>query len=399
MAESGEKPVMGMPGALGPGSEHKSASAFSKEGTLFLSEEFCDDIGPNKIVHIYEPKSRLRAIVVVDSTARGPAMGGIRMEPDVSTIEVIRLARGMSLKTAAADLHLGGGKSGIIANPDQPEEEREKIFRAFARAIEGITEYIPGPDMGTNEETIGYIWDEIGRGACRPRVMGGIPLDEIGATAWGVVEAAEVAAPRAGLKLDGARVAIEGFGNVGRMAAQFFEERGAVVVAASDSKGTVCKPAGLSCAELCEVKDGTGSVANAEGGSRESLEACLLADCDILVPCARPDCIHEGNFDQVKAKLIVQGANVPITFDAEKKLHDKGILSIPCFIANAGGVICGAVEYYGGNESEVFPTITNKVRRNVEELLHRVEERKQYPRQAGLEMARERILAAMKYRR
>jgi glutamate dehydrogenase/leucine dehydrogenase len=124
-----------------------------------------------------------------------------------------------------------------------------------------------------------------------------------------------------------------------------------------------------------------------------------MTDCDILVPCARPDCIHEKNFDQVKAKLIVQGANVPITFDAEEKLHDRGVLSIPCFIANAGGVICGAVEYYGGNESEVFPTITSKIRRNVEELLHRVEERKQYPRQAGLEMAKERILAAMKYRR
>jgi len=399
MVGSGGKSAMGMPGALGPGSEHKSGSAFSKEGTHFLSQEFCDDIGPKKIVHIYEPKSKLRAIVVVDSTARGPAMGGIRMEPDVTTLEIIRLARGMSLKTAAADLHLGGGKSGIIADPDQPEEEREKIFRAFARDIEGITEYIPGPDMGTNEETIGYIWDEIGRGACRPRVMGGIPLDEIGATAWGLVEAAEVAAPHAGIKLKGARVAIQGFGNVGGMAARFFEERGAVIVAASDIKGAVCSPAGLSCARLTKARDETGSVSNLSNATSQPLGACLNADCDILVPCARPDCIHDGNLDQVKAKLIVQGANVPITFDAEKKLHDKGILSIPGFIANAGGVICGAVEYYGGNESEVFPAITNKIRRNVEELLHRVKERGQYPRQTGLEMARERILAAMKYRR
>jgi len=394
-----DEPAMGMRGALGPGSEHKSGSAFSKEPTLFLSEQFCDDIGPNKIVHIYEPKSNLRAIVVVDSTARGPAMGGIRMEPDVNTIEVIRLARGMSLKTAAADLHLGGGKSGIIADPYQPEEEREKIFRAFARAIEGITEYIPGPDMGTNEETIGYIWDEIGRGACRPRVMGGIPLDEIGATAWGLVEAAEVAAPHAGIKLNGARVAIQGFGNVGGMAARFFEQRGAVIVAASDIKGAICNPNGLSCAELIKARDDTGSVSNLSEESSQPLEACLGIDCDILVPCARPDCINQSNVDNVKAKLIVQGANVPITFDAEKKLHDKGVLSVPCFIANAGGVICGAVEYYGGSESEVFPTITNKICRNVDELLHRVKDNGKYPREAGLEIARERILAAMKYRR
>jgi glutamate dehydrogenase (NAD(P)+) len=324
-------------------------------------------------------------------------MGGIRMAPDVTTTEIFRLARGMTLKTAAADLRLGGGKSGIIADPHQPEEVREGFFRAFARALRDITEYIPGPDMGTNEATIGYIWDEIGRGACRPRNMGGIPLDEIGATAWGVVEAAEVAAPHAGLNLEGARVAIEGFGNVGRMAAKFFEERGAVVVAASDSRGTICRSAGLSCAELCEAKERSGSVAEADG-SKESLEACLMADCDILVPCARPDCIDMSNVDGVRAKLIVQGANVPITFDAEKKLHDKGVISIPCFIANAGGVICGAVEYYGGTERDVFPAITDKVRRNVSEMLRRVKDQGKYPRDVGLEMARERVLAAMKYR-
>jgi glutamate dehydrogenase (NAD(P)+)/glutamate dehydrogenase (NADP+) len=393
-----DEPAMGKRGASGPGKMETARNASMDEPSLFISEKLYDDLGPKKVVNIYEPKSGLRAVVVVDSTARGPAMGGIRMAPDVTTSEVFRLARGMSLKTAAADLHLGGGKSGIIADPHQAEEIRMRIFRTFARAIRDITEYIPGPDMGTNEETIGYIWDEIGRGACRPRSMGGIPLDEIGATAWGVVEAAEVAAPHVGLKLEGARVAIEGFGNVGRMAAKFFEERGAVIVAASDSKGTACSDAGLSCAELTETKEKTGTVSNTSGASREPLEACLTVDCDILVPCARPDCINEANFEQVKAKLIVQGANVPATFDAEKKLHDRGILSIPCFIANAGGVICGAVEYYGGTEQEVFPTITHKIRRNVEELLWRVKKHKQYPRDAGLEMARQRILTAMKYR-
>lgn len=371
----------------------------SNEPSVFLSGTVCDDIGPKKVANIYEPGTGLRAIVVVDSTARGPAMGGIRMAPDVTTSEVCRLARGMTLKTAAAGLHLGGGKSGIIADPHQPEEVREQIFRMFARAMRDITEYIPGPDMGTNEATIGYIWDEIGRGACRPREMGGIPLDEIGATAWGVVEAAEVAAPHAGLKLKGARVAIEGFGNVGRMAATFFEERGAVIVAASDSKGAACNPAGLSCAQLTETKEKTGTVSNTPGAKKESLKACLETDCDILIPCARPDCITTDNFEVVRAKLIVQGANVPITFDAEKKLHDNGILSIPCFIANAGGVICGAVEYYGGTEEQVFPIITNKIRRNVEEVLRRVKEQKKYPRDAALEMARERVFSAMKYRR
>ncbi|MHC1582140.1 MAG: Glu/Leu/Phe/Val dehydrogenase dimerization domain-containing protein [Candidatus Syntropharchaeia archaeon] len=146
--------------------------------------EHADEIGPEKIVHVYDPKTKLYAIVVVDNTASGPSIGGIRMVEDVTTTEVFRLARAMTLKNAMAEIPHGGGKSGIIANPKI--EEKETLIRAFARAIKNLEEYIPGPDMGTNEECMAWIHDEIGRCVGLPRELGGIPLDEIGATGFGV---------------------------------------------------------------------------------------------------------------------------------------------------------------------------------------------------------------------
>ena len=203
--------------------------------TCFTFEEYCDDLGPIKIVHLHEPSCGLRGIVVIDNVACGSSIGGVRMAADVSTREVFRLARAMTLKNAAAGLPHGGGKAGILADPQTSDKAR--LIRAFARAIRDLVEYIPGPDMGTDETCMGWIHDEIGRAGGLPRVLGGIPLDEIGATGFGVAECAEVAAPLCNLTINGAAVAIEGFGNVGKHAARFLEEKGARLVAASDSKG------------------------------------------------------------------------------------------------------------------------------------------------------------------
>jgi glutamate dehydrogenase/leucine dehydrogenase len=368
------------------------------EPCKFVADHFCDDVGPAKVVHIYEPKVGLRAIIVIDNIARGPAIGGVRMAADVSTTEVFRLARGMTFKNAAADLRHGGGKSGIIADPNQPEEKREQLIRAFSRAMRNLTEYIPGPDMGTNEQSMAYVYDEIGRCVGLPRALGGIPLDEIGATGYGCVICAEVAAPRVKLNLKGAKFVIEGFGNVGRPAAKFMVERGGILVGASDTKGTIYNRNGIDLAALLAVKAETGSVLNYQKCEKMPVAACLELECDILFPSARPDSINESNVEKVKAKLIIQGANIPCTVEAEKRLHDKGILSIPDFIANAGGVICGALEYHGFGEDQVFPTIKYKIQRNTEELLKRVYDKKVYPRDAAIAIAKERVKGAMQFR-
>src|SRR5579859_2768263 len=176
---------------------------------------FADDLGPLKLVHIWRPTVGLKAVVAVDNIACGPAIGGVRMAPDVSTEEAFRLARAMTLKNAAAGLAHGGGKSVIFGDPRMPLRDKERLIRAFASAIEDLTEYIPGPDMGTDELAMGWIQDEIGRSVGLPREIGGIPLDEIGATGFGLTAAVDVAAREIGLELKGARVVVQGFGSVG----------------------------------------------------------------------------------------------------------------------------------------------------------------------------------------
>ncbi|MDH3256642.1 MAG: Glu/Leu/Phe/Val dehydrogenase, partial [Nitrospinota bacterium] len=154
-------------------------------------DNFVDELGPEQIIHIYDPKTQLRAIVAIDNLSLGPAIGGTRMAPDVSTREVFRLARAMTLKNAVNGLKHGGAKSGIVADPQSPN--KETLVRAFARAIRDIKSYIPGPDMGTDEQSMAWVHEEIGRAVGLPRMLGGLPLDELGMTGFGVAVAADVA--------------------------------------------------------------------------------------------------------------------------------------------------------------------------------------------------------------
>ncbi len=360
---------------------------------------FCDGLGPKTILHLYQPGIGLKAIAVVDNVAAGPAIGGVRMAPDVSLDECFRLARGMTLKNAAAGLPHGGGKSVIFGDPTMNPTAKEQLIRAFAQGVKQLTDYIPGPDMGTNEAAMALVKDEGGRCVGLPAVLGGIPLDEIGATAYGVVASADVAKETVGLKLKGARVAMQGFGAVGKHAARFFAERGSVLVAAADSSGAVHDAEGLDVAALIKHVEAGGRIADFSGGERLQREAIISVDCDILVPAARPDVIRADNQATVKAKLIVPGANIGITEKAEAMLHRRDILCMPDFIANAGGVICGAVEYAGGTEAQAFPIIDEKIRGNTAEVLERMKHERILPRQAAVEMARERLGEAMKYQR
>jgi glutamate dehydrogenase (NAD(P)+)/glutamate dehydrogenase (NADP+) len=360
----------------------------------FAFDEFGDDLGPAKVVHIYDPCCELRGIVVIDNVACGPSIGGVRMATDVSTKEVFRLARAMTLKNAAAGLAHGGGKAGILANPKTCDKQR--LVRAFAKAIRDLTEYIPGPDMGTDETCMAWTQDEIGRAVGLPRVLGGIPLDEIGATGYGLAACAEVASEFCELELKDATVAIEGFGNVGRHAARYLVERGAKLVAASDTGGAVYDPRGIDVSELAAIKTEMGSVTGF--GSEKLSNADIFGlECDILVPAARPDCIHADNAKEIKAKLILQGANIPATAEAERILHERGVLNIPDFICNAGGVICASVEYHGGTEREALQDIGEKISRNTREVLSRSRGENLEPRTAAVELARERVMAAMEF--
>ncbi len=357
---------------------------------------FSDEMGPEKILHVYDPKTGMKGIVVVDNTARGSAVGGVRMAPDVTVEEVFRLARTMTLKNSAAGIRHGGGKSGIIASPEV--ENKGDVIRSFARAIESIEEYIPGPDMGTNEQNMAIIFDEIGRAVGLPKELGGIPLDDIGSTGFGVAIAAEVACKYLDLNLQGATVSVEGFGAVGKATVRFLRERGVRIVAVSDSKGTAYYPEGMSYEELLRVKETTGSVRNYPDAKPMGTTELFGVPVDMLIPGARPDVITKDNVDEIKAKLIIEAANIPATLEAEEILHNRGVLVIPDMIANAGGVITASVEYRGGTEEEAFRMVESKIRKNVARVIEMAHRKGILPRFAAETMAKENVLNAMRYR-
>ncbi len=357
-----------------------------------------DELGPAKVVFL-----RLRtgadAIVVIDNVTLGPSIGGIRVRPDITAGEVARLARAMTLKNAVAGLPHGGGKSGIAAPSDMGQAEHERLMRAFAQAIGELADYVPGPDMGTTETSMAYVYDEIGRVVGLPHVLGGIPLDELGATGFGLAVCAEVLDEAGVVQLGGARVVIQGFGAVGSNAASELARRGAAIIAVSDSQGATANPGGLDIGALIEHKQTARSVSGFGGGAAVPRDDILAYPCEILIPAAQPDVVTTENAGKISAKVVLEGANIPITGPAEAELHGRGVLCVPDVVANAGGVICGAAEYRKAGHKEAFAEIEEKIRHSTGELLERMASAELSPRRAAEQMAHDRLREATRLRR
>jgi glutamate dehydrogenase (NAD(P)+) len=268
-----------------------------------------------------------------------------------------------------------------------------------AHALRNEADYIFGPDMGTDETCMAWIKDEIGRAVGLPAALGGLPLDELGATGWGLLHSAEAAVRYAGLELSSARVVIQGFGAVGRHGARFLAGRGAKLVAASDTTGTITDPKGLDVAVLSRLKEQGRSVCDYPGGRKLERDAVIGIECDIWIPAARPDVVSADNVDRLQTKLVLQGANIPFTPEAEKILAGKGVIVVPDFIANSGGAICAAMEYAGATRSAAFDSIAKRVRGNTERVLADAKTRGVLPRQAAGDLAETRVRAAMAFRR
>ena len=360
---------------------------------------FADHLGPEKVIEIYDPAAGLRAILVVDNVAMGPAIGGVRMAPDADVAECFRLARAMTLKNSAAGLPHGGGKSVIVSDSKIPTKEKECLVRSFASAIEEIRDYIPGPDLGTNETAMAWVKDAIGRAVGLPRELGGIPLDEIGATGFGLSVALQAAEEFSGVRVDGSSVAIQGFGAVGQHAARFLAANGARLVAASDSQGCCYDPKGIDVQSLTTFKQGGRSVADYPAAQSMDPDALLDVECDIWIPAARPDVLRADNVGRLRASVVAEGANIPTTLDAERLLEERGVLVLPDFIANAGGVVCAAMELARATESQAMKVVEERIRANVREMLAISRSEKKTPREAATEMAQARVQKAMSFRK
>lgn len=294
---------------------------------------------------------------VQHNLSRGPGKGGVRFHQDVTLSEVMALSAWMSIKNAAVNVPYGGAKGGIRVDPKKlSTAELERLTRRYTSEIGlliGPTKDIPAPDVNTNGQVMAWMMDtySMNTGATATGVVTGKPIDlggslgRVEATGRGVFTVGVEAAKLTGLNLQGARVAVQGFGNVGGTAGKLFAEAGAKVVAVQDHTGTIFNNNGFDVPALLEHVGNTGGV----GGFADS-EAMDNADfwgvdCDILIPAALEGQITKDNAGQIKAKLVIEGANGPTTPEADDILTDKGVLVLPDVIANAGGVTVSYFEW------------------------------------------------------
>jgi len=358
-----------------------------------------DEFGPERVIQLYDKVYKVNSYVVIDNTAIGPGKGGIRLVKDVTLEEVAKLARAMTYKNALAEIPYGGAKAGIATDPGP---QKPFIIRNFARMLKGIipTYYIPGPDMNTNEADMAIIADELGPMSVtsKPLEFGGLP-HELGSTGYGVATATEIACEHLGLQLSDVTVAIEGFGNVGQFTMKFLQEKGAKIVAVSDSKGLIFNKKGIDFEKLLKVKEEKRSVINYPDGEKMENWKLFGLEVDVLIPGARPDAINEKNYKDVKASILVEAANIPVKEEIEEKLHEKGVLIIPDIIANAGGVISSAEELLNKDIDETFEIIHKKISKNTKLILQRSKEENISTRKVAKKIAEERIRKAEMFRR
>ena len=244
-----------------------------------------------------------------------------------------------------------------------------------------------------------WIRDEVGRVVGLPRELGGSPLDEIGATGWGLSNAVDGALKYCDFELEGARLVVQGFGAVGKHVSRFLTEKGVILVAVADSVGAIHNPGGLDIDRLLELKNAGSSVTDYEDAEKLDRDAVIDVECDIWIPAARPDVVNEDNVHRLNTRLVVEGANIPFTHGAEKYLHERGVLCIPDFIANAGGVICAAMESHGASQTAALEASEEKLRRNTAQVLEVSRRQQSLPREAAMELAMQRINRAMSFRR
>jgi len=353
---------------------------------------------------------------VQHNLSRGPGKGGIRFHPDVTLDEVKALAMWMTWKCALANIPFGGAKGGVICDPKSMSmKEIENLTRRYTCEISiiiGPEKDIPAPDVYTTPQIMAWIMDTFSmqQGYSIPGVVTGKPISIGGslgrdkATARGLLYVTNEALKEAGIKQQGARVAIQGFGNAGMHAAELMAADGYSVVAVSDSRGGVANPKGLDVAGLITFKQETGTVAGFSGGERISNKEVLEYACDVLVPAALEKVITRENAPRIKAKIIAEAANGPTLPDADQVLHDRGIMVLPDILANAGGVSVSYFEWVQDlqesfwDEDEVNERLKRKMVRAFRETLEQSKKYKTDMRHGAYVVAVGRVAEATKLR-
>lgn len=394
----------------------------SNENQILINN---DEFGPEYLIKIYDSKLGMEGFLVIDNTAFGPGKGGVRMSSNVSMEEVFRLARTMTFKNALADIPFGGAKAGIrfqdIEGEDkEAKKERKKAFvQSFANSIKLLTpkKYITGPDVNTGEREMQWFVEATGiwrsatgkpTSVCLPIINKkngnngkrcGIP-HEFGSTGFGVAQAAKVAASMAKIDIKDARISIHGFGNVGTFAYKFLSEMGAKVIAIADVHGAVLSENGFNEQIMRELISNMKPIIEyinyaKDGAKLISMEDFWKVQADILIPASVTDVINEKNKNDIHAGIIVEAGNIPMREHIENEFFERGIVIVPDFVANAGGVISSYAEYRGYQPKKMFELISNKIINSTRTVLSESIEHNKSPREVALDIAKEKIRKRM----
>jgi len=353
---------------------------------------------------------------VQHNLARGPAKGGLRYHPDVSLDEIRALAMWMTWKSAVVNIPYGGAKGGVIVNPKTlSARELENLTRRYATEISiiiGPNEDIPAPDVGTDGRVMAWIMDTISmhRGYTEAGTVTGKPVSVGGtlgraeATGRGLLYIVQEAAKRFGLSVEGATVAVQGFGKVGAIAAQLLNRAGARVVAVSDSSGAIYNERRLDCEALMPFREDRIPLSQATLGEKITNDELLSLPVDFLIPAALEGQIHAGNASEVRARYVVEGANGPTTPEADAILADKSAVLIPDILANAGGVIVSYFEwvqdlqFYFWEEDEVNERLHRVLTRACQDVFAMAEQHGITLREAAMMLGVSRVVEATRIR-
>jgi len=355
-----------------------------------------DEIGPEKIIILKNPSTDLNAALVIDNSVYGIPAGGVRLAPDISLDEMIRLSRAMSLKFCAYRLKLGGAKAGIRGDP-RDKEKKEMLLTSFAKATEAFIKndvYYPGPDMGTDDDDLLKIFSVMGVPNLAPKKIGmvklGVPVEEL-FTGYGVIYCLEVIYNNleklTKKKYDTSKkpkIILEGFGKVGTAIAMSLKELGFTLTGVSTIKGAIFDEDGLDIEELIKLKLAYGDDLINQYNSKNLIripkeklfELSSEYPTDFIIPGARPDVINKKNVDKINAIALVPAANIPYEKGSTDILEEKGIIAFPDFIANAGEVLAILVNKVAKNAEEIFEYIKSKISGKTFEVIQGAAEKK-----------------------
>lgn len=371
------------------------------------------NFNPEYTIKVSDPQLGMEGFLVIDSTRLGPGKGGFRMTPNVTEEEVARLARTMTYKCALASLPFGGAKGGIVWPPKNIETQKQgntetrkhinkealkkRFVQKFAQMLKPFIPkyYIAGPDVNTGEREMQWFVEAVlTRQAAtgKPKKLGGLP-HELGSTGFGVAEATKVALKLLSLDIKEARVSVEGFGNVGSFAAKFLYQAGVKIVAVADSHGAVHNENGLDPKILLRLKTQGKTISNYNDAQKLSREEFFTLPVDVLILATVTDVINQKNKKSIKAKIIIEGSNIPMREDIENELWQRGIVIVPDFVANAGGVIASYAEYRGWDAKKMFQLVEEKITKSTQCVLKKALKEKKSPREVAMELANLKLLS------